>query len=86
MEIKINTTPGCQYCTQAKKLFEKAGYTWEEVSFSGGNDLKEQYPNATAFPWIIIDGKEVGGLVETARLFLERGLVTSKKNERFENK
>ena len=82
MDIKIYSTPGCHYCTQAKKLFEKAGYSWEEVSCTGGNELKEYFPNAKSFPWILIDGEEVGGLVETARLFLERGLVTSKKNER----
>ena len=79
MDIKIYTTPGCKYCTQAKKLFERAGYTWEEFSFSEGKELREQYPNAESFPWIIIDGEEVGGLVDTAKLFLEKGLVSSQK-------
>lgn len=82
MNIKIYSTPGCHYCTQAKRLFEKAGYEWEEVSCSNGNELKEYFPSAKSFPWILIDDEEVGGLVETARLFLEKGLVTSKKNER----
>ena len=83
MEIKIYTSPGCYYCTQAKKLFERAGIkSWEEVVCTNKQMLVENYPNANSYPWIVIDDKEVGGLVETARYFIKIGLVTSKKNER----
>ena len=50
------------------------------------NRLKEDYPDAGGYPWVIIDGEVVGPLTETAKLFLtENGLVMSQgllKNER----
>jgi glutaredoxin len=83
MKIKVYTSIGCYYCTQVKKLFERAGLTeWEEVVCAKSDELKKDYPNASSYPWVIIDGKEVGGLVDTARYFLQLGLVSSKKSER----
>ena len=41
--------------------------------------FRKMYPDRTGFPFVIIDGKEIGGLVETARFFLEKGLVSAKK-------
>ncbi|QPB08138.1 thioredoxin domain [Synechococcus phage S-H9-1] len=83
MRIKIYTSPGCHYCTQAKKLFERAGIqAWEEVVCRSSDELKSYYPKANSYPWIIIDGEEIGGLVDTAKLFLQQGLVSSKKSER----
>ena len=43
------------------------------------NEFKGKYPFATGFPYVIIDGEVVGGLVETARLFIKKGLVSSGK-------
>ena len=83
MKIKIYTSPGCHYCTQAKKLFERAGISaWEEIVCSTSETLKRDYPDASSYPWVIVDDEPVGGLVETAKLFLQKGLVTSKKSER----
>ena len=46
-------------------------------------ELKEQFtsehPKVTGFPHVIIDGEVIGGLVETARLFLQKGMVSSRK-------
>jgi glutaredoxin len=83
MDIKIYTSNGCKYCTQAKKLLQRAGFTqYEEISCPNKEFLLSDYPNATSWPWVIVDGKEIGGLVETARYFLEEGVVSSDKNER----
>jgi glutaredoxin 3 len=83
MLITIYSIPGCKYCDHAKELFERASVEWEEVVCIDSNKdrLKKDYPDALAYPWIIIDGQPVGGLVETAKLFLQKGLVSSKKNE-----
>lgn len=87
LRIKIYTTPGCHYCTQAKKLFERAGInSWEEIHCDTVDRVLADYPDASAFPWIVIDGKPKGGLVEVARHFLDIGLVTSNKHERNQNK
>ena len=82
MKIKVYSSPGCYYCTQLKELFKRANITdYEEQVCSSGEEVRVDYPNANSFPYVIIDGKEVGGLVQTAQVLLEKGLVSAKKNE-----
>ena len=83
MEITAYTTQGCFYCDKLKELFSRAGV--EYTTLMAGEDFTreefiERFPHATGYPHVIIDGQPVGGLVETAKLFLEKGLVSSKKN------
>ena len=82
MEILIYTTSGCFYCDQAKKLCERANvdYQTKEVGVDiPREDFTKLYPHVTGYPYVIIDGKEIGGLVETAKLFLKEGLVSVNK-------
>ena len=82
MEIVAYTSPGCRHCTTLKKLFARAGVQYRSVEV-GSNispaTFTKAFPAADGYPWVIIDGEEVGGLVETAKLFLERGLVDPPK-------
>ena len=82
MQIKAYTTAGCFYCDQLKELFRRSEVEYEivEVGFRYSREkFRVDYPNAVGFPWVIIDGEEVGGLVETAKIFLQKGIVSSKK-------
>lgn len=82
MEIVIYTKPGCGYCSQIKELMRRAELEYKEVNVNTP-ELREEfyqhYPDAKSYPYVIIDREPVGGLVETAKLFVERGLVSSKK-------
>ena len=42
-------------------------------------DFTAQFPDAKGFPYVLIDNEPVGGLVEAAKLFLDKGLVSTKK-------
>jgi len=80
--ITAYTSPGCNHCTTLKKLFERAKVTYNNVTV--GDDISraafmQQFPMADGFPYVVIDGKSIGGLVETAKLFLEKGLVDPPK-------
>ena len=80
MKIKIYSTPGCFYCTKLKELFERANITdYDEQICASGDEVRVDYPEASSFPHVIIDGKEIGGLVETAKFFVEKNLVSSNK-------
>ena len=82
MEILIYTTSGCFYCDQAKKLCEKANvdYQTKEIGIDiTREDFTKLYPHVNSSPYVIIDGNEIGGLVETAKLFLKEGLVSVNK-------
>jgi len=89
MKIEAYTTAGCFYCDQLKELFRRAEVEYTAIEV-GPRYSKEQFraenPTAVGYPHVVIDGEPVGGLVETAKIFLQKGLVASRKNEGFENK
>jgi glutaredoxin len=83
MEITAYTIPGCSSCETLKKLFERASVTYEEVVVKKNvsiEDFRSMFPQVRAFPFIVIDGENVGGLFEVAKIFVQKGLVSSKKN------
>jgi len=82
MEIVAYTNPGCSHCTTLKQLFKRALVNYTEVTV--GRDInfqlfQQKFPKANGYPYVIINGEEIGGLVETAKLFLEKGLVDPPK-------
>ena len=60
-----------ELCNRAKVEYEAIGVSSEE--------LRRLFPNAAGYPHVIIDGKEIGGLVEAAKFFLKEGLVSANK-------
>jgi len=87
MEIEIYTSKGCVWCNRVKELMTRANqeyveYVWQNFSGNEQQELMKQYPEMSSFPVVIIDGEYVGGLVETAKKFLNDGLVSpTQKNE-----
>ena len=82
MEIIAYTMSGCSSCGTLKKLFNKASVNYTECLLNRDiniSEFKEKYPHVTSFPFVVIDSNEIGGLIETAKLFLEKELVSSKK-------
>ena len=82
MDIKIYSAPGCFYCDQAKELCKRAEVEYEFIEI--GTDITREdflklYPGVQTSPHIIIDGKVVGSLMETAKYFLKEGLVSANK-------
>ena len=79
MDIKIYSAPGCFYCDQAKELCKRAEVEYEFIEI--GTDITREdflklYPGIEVSPHIVIDGKVIGGLMETAKYFLKEGLVS----------
>ncbi len=78
MNIKIHTTDGCFYCDQMKELCKRAEVEYEAID-TPQDELRRLFPNALGYPHVIIDGEEIGGLVEAAKFFLKEGLVSANK-------
>ena len=76
MNIKIYTAQGCFYCEQMKELCKRADLEYESIEIST-QELSALYPKAVSYPYVIIDGKEVGGLVEAAKHFIREGLISA---------
>lgn len=82
MEITSYTLSGCSSCKHLRELFKRANVQYEEIVLSVDmpvEDFQQIYPSVTNFPYVIIDGEPVGGLLETVKLFVKEGLVSSKK-------
>ena len=82
MDIQIYTNEGCIWCTRTKELFARANVEyneikWQDLEVDDQLKLKTKYPDVTGFPVVIIDDEFVGGLVDTAKVFLKKGLVTA---------
>ena len=88
MHLKAFTTSNCFYCTQLKELFTRVQPNGKEVleitTIHVGRDISKDYfklehPDAIGFPYVLLDGEPLGGLVETAKLLLQKGYVSAKK-------
>ena len=82
MEIKAYTTVGCYYCDQLKELFRRAELNYESIVVTKDitrKDFQTKFPHVDTYPHVIIDGEEIGGLTQTAKFLLEKGLVSSRK-------
>jgi len=82
MKIVIYTIPGCSYCTKVKEIMARANLEYEHISV--GTDIsreqliKEQ-PLAKGFPYVMIDGERIGGMTETAKYLLDKGIISPRK-------
>jgi glutaredoxin 3 len=84
MEIVTYTLPWCNHCKQLKELFRRAEVTYTEVVLHETMTVEEfhnLYPTIDHFPYVVIDNEPVGGLVDTVKLFVDKGLVSSSKKE-----
>jgi len=85
MEIKAYTKVGCKFCGNLIELFKRAGVEYttivvgEQANQCPTEIFQKEYPEVYAFPFVVIDGEKIGGLVETAKLFLDKNLVTVPK-------
>ena len=82
MEILIYTTSGCFYCDQGKKLCERANVDYQTIEVGVDmtrEDFTKLYPHVIGSPFVIIDGNEIGNLVDLAKHFLKEGLVSVNK-------
>jgi glutaredoxin 3 len=82
MDITVFKIKGCGYCVKINELMERAQIEYTTIMVDDeitSEEFKEKFPNASGFPYVIIDGEPVGGLVETVKLFVEKGLVSSRK-------
>ena len=77
------TLNGCVHCLHLHELMDRCNIPNERITFVHvGSDISKedfvkQFPNAAGYPHVIINGKEIGGLVETARYLVNKKLVSS---------
>lgn len=78
MKVQFYSIPGCTYCKKLKLLLQRAKLDYIETIV--GRDISKEeylslYPKHQSFPFVIIDDKEIGGVVDTAKFLVNKGLV-----------
>lgn len=82
MDIQIYKKSGCGYCVKIDELMKRADITPTVIMIGSdisNEEFKTKYPDAKGVPFVIIDGQQIGGLMETVKYFVEKGLVSSRK-------
>ena len=77
-EVKIFSTPVCQYCRRTKTLFDELGIKYEEVDLAGDeklrNEMVEKYQWQTV-PMIFIGEEFIGGYDDVISLHADNKLL-----------
>ncbi len=84
MNIIIYTRSGCKYCSQVKELMSRSQFEYEERFISTPEQRQKfltEHAGAKTYPYVIIDGKPIGGLVETAKLFVENKWIKAQNQQ-----
>ena len=89
MDITIYTMQGCPMCGHAKELCRRANLEYTEIEPGAPNQMnkmvfQQKFPNIQGFPYIIISQQNESdmqfiGVVELAKFFLKKGLVSAEK-------
>ncbi len=60
----------------------RADVSYEEIMINRDipkEEFRQLYPTINSYPYVVIDGEGIGGVVPTVKYFVEKGLVSSKK-------
>ena len=74
----VYTKIGCPFCTKVKSALELAELQYVELKL--GRDFQkvefyDKFGNGSTFPQVSVDGKSIGGCVETVKYLKENNLV-----------
>ena len=75
----INFKRGVTLCDFGVYKLKRAEVEYETIQVTT-QEMNALYPKATSYPYVIIDGEEIGGLVEAAKHFIKEGLVSARKD------
>ena len=96
MKVTIYTMSGCPMCSHAIELCKRANVSFKAILPGSPGEIskaefKEKYPEIVGFPFSIVheenqEPKYFTGVIDLAKLFMEKELVKAPKNERSQNK
>jgi len=85
-KVLAYTLAGCVHCLHLHELLERCSIPDDRITFVDvGSDISKEdfaklFPDAAGYPHVVVDGKSIGGLVETAKWMIKKGYVSSNKH------
>ncbi|MBS1679670.1 MAG: hypothetical protein JST08_20050 [Actinobacteria bacterium] len=84
--VTVLTLPGCLHCRRARRLLERRGVAYSEVSMAGIPHFRAvllEQTGGTTVPQIIVGSEPLGGADDLARLDRRGALTARLAGERF---
>tara|TARA_B100001996_G_scaffold94089_1_gene70363 strand:- start:1318 stop:1572 length:255 start_codon:yes stop_codon:yes gene_type:complete len=78
MNYTVFSKDDCQYCEKVKEVLKLTGINF--VVYTLGEQFDKdafygEFGEGSTFPQVVVDGKKLGGCVETIKFLKEKGVV-----------
>ena len=74
----VYSKDGCPYCSKVKQVLELSKLKYVEYKLGERFDKKsfyEEFGQGATFPQVVVDGKKLGGCIDTVKYLQEKNLV-----------
>ena len=78
MNFTVYSKDGCGYCDKVKQVLQLTGCSYVGYNLEEDYTREEfisEFGEGTTFPQVVVDGKKLGGSVETIKFLKEQQVV-----------
>tara|TARA_B100000287_G_scaffold20278_1_gene20282 strand:+ start:376 stop:612 length:237 start_codon:yes stop_codon:yes gene_type:complete len=78
MNFAVYTKDGCPYCDKVKQVLELTGSKFVVYNLDQHFDRKSfygEFGEGSTFPQVVVDGKKLGGCIDTIQFLKEKRIV-----------
>ena len=78
MNFTVYSKDGCGYCDKVKQVLQLTGCSYVVYNLEEDYTREEfisEFGEGTTFPQVVVDGKKLGGAVETIKFLKEQQVV-----------
>tara|TARA_S200000501_G_scaffold121375_1_gene114264 strand:+ start:662 stop:901 length:240 start_codon:yes stop_codon:yes gene_type:complete len=78
MNFAVYTKEGCPYCDKIKKVLDLTKTTYVVYNLGEQFDKKsfyDEFGEGTTFPQVLVDGKKLGGCVDTIKFLRQKQII-----------
>jgi len=78
MNFTVYSKDGCGYCDKVKQVLQLTGCSYVVYNLEEDYTREEfisEFGEGTTFPQVVVDGKKLGGSVETIKFLKEQQVV-----------
>ena len=79
MNFAVYSKDGCPYCDKIKKVLDLTKTTYVVYNLGEQFDKKsfyDEFGEGTTFPQVLVDGKKLGGTIETVKFLREQKIIS----------
>ena len=78
MNFAVYTKEGCPHCDKIKKVLDLTKTTYVVYNLGEQFDKKsfyDEFGEGTTFPQVLVDGKKLGGCVDTIKFLRQKQII-----------